>query len=150
VCRCVLCVGACAAVCRCVLCVGACAAVCACVCTCRCVCICVCRCVLVCSYCADTGVCACFGSICSNRRVCVCAVCEVRGAGSWEGSHWRAGWSASVHTRTDSICDLASALCALPHAGHWLSPLEGTFFFACFVRVCRDASPPSPPSGGWE
>jgi hypothetical protein len=63
----VLCAGASAAVC-----VGACA-VCAtvhvCV-TCRCVCSCVCRCS------ADTGVCACFGSICSNRRVCVCAVCR--------------------------------------------------------------------------
>jgi hypothetical protein len=67
------------------------------------------------------------------------------GCEGWEG--WRAGRSASVHTHTESICDLASTLCALPRAGHGschLPELRGcsacVFIFCMyFVRVCRDA-----------
>jgi hypothetical protein len=42
----------------------------------------------------------------------------VTSPGEKRGSYWRAGWSASGHTPTESICDLASALCGLPRAGH--------------------------------
>ena len=123
----------CAAVCRCVLCEGACAAVCACVCTCRCVCSCVCRCVLVCSCCADTGVCACFGSICSHIRVCVCAVCLYRACArvqSYHGAHhntqahYPRTLLPSIHSRCLTRCfSLTTASrpkpCLLhPHTSH--------------------------------
>jgi hypothetical protein len=86
-----LCVGACLRACAAVcagawqLCVYNCVLVClcagACMCRCVCCCVCMCRCAAVCACaclccCADAGVCACFGSICSHRRVCVCAVCR--------------------------------------------------------------------------
>jgi hypothetical protein len=60
------------------------------------------------------------------------------GGGWWEGSHWRAGRSASVHTPTESICDLALASFASSHAGN--GGASAFIFFACFVPLphpCR-------------
>jgi len=77
VCRCVCsCAAVCAGVCRCVL---------VCRCMCRCVCSCVCRCVLVLLCRHWSG--ACFGSIYSHRRVCVCAVCLYRACARVQSYH---------------------------------------------------------------
>jgi hypothetical protein len=73
----------------------------------------------------------------------------VRGGGAGgKARTWRAGWSASGHTPTESICDLALASFAPPHAGNG----GVRFLFFCVFRTyvtacsCRDAHLPH---GGW-
>jgi hypothetical protein len=64
------------------------------------------------------------------------------GGGWWEGSHRRTGRSATCHTPTESICDLALALCTPPRAGRGLQ-LVGcvcAFFFACVSFACVQTS----------
>jgi hypothetical protein len=73
------------------------------------------------------------------------------GWGWWEG--WRSGWSASVHTPTESICDLALASFAPPHAGNGgrCCVLLSFLRVSCICSCTSSRAPPSPlPSGGWK
>jgi hypothetical protein len=82
--------------------------------------------VLVCSCCADTGVCALFGWICSHRRVCVCAVCRdtcmrARSILSWrEALHNTHSRRCTPHTQAHYPRTLLPSIhsrCISTHAG---------------------------------